>query len=126
MLLSSSKMSDFAKVDQDIHFLIQCLREVLEENGELAVAAALPWQDGPAAPANIDAVKLTQAYSIAFQLLNIVEENAVVQYRRQLERQDAVNLLSGLWSQNLPVLKEQGLTGEQVAASWRGFASSRS
>jgi len=108
-------MSDFAKVDQDIHFLIQCLREVLEENGELAVAAALPWQDGQAPPAGIDPVKLTQAYSIAFQLLNIVEENAVVQYRRQLERQNAVNLLSGLWSQNLSALKEHGLTGTEVA-----------
>lgn len=116
MLLSSSKMSDFAKVDQDIHFLIQCLREVLEENGEFAVAAALPWQDGQAPSAGIDPVKLTQAYSIAFQLLNIVEENAVVQYRRQLERQDAINLLSGLWSQNLAALKEQGATGAEVAA----------
>ncbi len=117
MLLSSSKVSDFRKVDQDIQFLIQCLREVLEENGEGALADALPWQDFPAAvPTSIDTVKLTQAYSIAFQLLNIVEENAVVQYRRYLESQDAGGNLSGLWSQNLQTLKQNGLTGDQVAA----------
>ena len=91
-------------------------REVLEENGEFAVAAALPWQDGQAPPADIDPVKLTQASSIAFQLLNIVEENAVVQYRRQLERQDAINLLSGLWSQNLSALQQHSVTGAEVAA----------
>lgn len=122
MLLSSSKTSDFDKIDQDIHFLIQCLREVLEENGESALANALPWQEGQPATAladsadSVSAIKLTQAYSIAFQLLNIVEENAVVQYRRQLESRDAISQLSGLWSQNLAALRQQGLSGEQVAA----------
>ncbi len=118
MQLSSSKTSDFAKVDQDIQFLMQCFREVLEENGESALANALPWQDSSASPsdlAQIDAGKLTQAYSIAFQMLNIVEENAVVQYRRQLEKQDAASRFSGLWSQNLQALKQHGLPDEQVA-----------
>jgi len=118
LLLSSSKTSDFSKVDHDIQFLIQCLREVLEENGESDLADALPWQDANASATTggmFDAIKLTQAYSIAFQLLNIVEENAVVQYRRQLEKQDAVNRFSGLWSQNLQALKQHGLSGEAVA-----------
>jgi phosphoenolpyruvate carboxylase len=118
LLLSSSKTSDFNKVDQDTQFLIQCFREVLEENGETALADALPWQDTGVTHVNVnsfDAVKLTQAYSIAFQLLNIVEENAVVQYRRQLEKQDAVNHFSGLWGQNLQALQQAGLSDEQVA-----------
>lgn len=115
MLLSSSKTSDFNKIDQDIQFLIRCFREVLEENGEAALAKALPWQSH-VDTSELDGVKLTQAYSIAFQLLNIVEENAVVQYRRHLEKQDAVNRFSGLWGQNLQALQEAGLTDEQVAA----------
>lgn len=116
MLLASSKTSDFSKVDDDIHFLIQCFREVLTETGEPALAAALPWGDPPANPPDgTDPLRLTQAYSIAFQLLNIVEENAVVQYRRQLEKQDALSRISGLWSQNLTHLKQQGLTDQQIA-----------
>jgi phosphoenolpyruvate carboxylase len=119
MLFFSSKTSDFEKVDRDLRFLIQCLREVLEENGERDLAAALPWQAEPAeAPSKpLSALKLTQAYSIAFQLLNIVEENAMVQYRRQLESRDEINQLSGLWSQNLQALHQRGLSGEQVAAA---------
>ncbi len=117
MLLYSSKTSDFDKVDGDIQFLMQCFREVLEENGEHALAQSLPWQDERPImpPSNSDPVKLTQAYSIAFQLLNIVEENAVVQYRRHLEKQDAINRFSGLWSQSLNRLKQEGLSDKQVA-----------
>lgn len=118
MLLYSSKTSDFDKVDVDIQFLMQCFREVLEENGETALAEGLPWQEGRTSghPGNgTDPVKLTQAYSIAFQLLNIVEENAVVQYRRHLEKQDASSRFSGLWSQNLWHLRTHGLTDVQVA-----------
>lgn len=120
MLLSSSKTSDFAKVDQDIQFLMQCFREVLAENGEHALAHALPWGDGAesdAAYANtLDPIKLTQAYSIAFQLLTIVEENAIVQYRRLLEKQAVGEQFSGLWSQNLHACKERGLNAGQVVA----------
>ncbi|MCS6871241.1 MAG: phosphoenolpyruvate carboxylase [Anaerolineae bacterium] len=119
MLFFSSKTNDFEKVDRDIRFLMQCFREVLEENGEQDLAEALPWQAEPSsAPARIpSALKLTQAYSIAFQLLNIVEENATVQYRRQLESRDEISRLSGLWSQNLHALYQRGLSGEQVAAT---------
>jgi len=118
LLLSSSKTSDFAKVDQDIQFLMQCFREVLEENGEDALAQALPWINpslSETSPTSDDAVPLTQAYSIAFQLLNIAEENAVVQYRRLLEKQAAGERFSGLWSQNLHTFKKQGLSNEQIA-----------
>lgn len=116
MLLSSSKTSDFGKVHQDIRLLIQDFREVLEGLGEQAIADALPWQDTEAVTTRPDTTKMVQALSIAFQLLNSVEENAVVQYRRQLEAQDEASHLSGLWNQTLHYLKGKGLTEEQVLA----------
>jgi phosphoenolpyruvate carboxylase len=114
MLLSSSKVADFEKVNHDILFLVQCFREVLEELGEHALANALPWQENRTVDPNIDPAKLTQAYSIAFQLLNMVEENAVVQYRRMLESRDEVAHFSGLWSQTLHHLKAMGLSDQQL------------
>ena len=114
MLLSSSKTTDFDKVNQDIRRLIQDFREVLEGLGEQSVASALPWQEAGAMSTRPDTIKMVQALSIAFQLLNSVEENAVVQYRRQLEAQDEVSHLSGLWNQTLHYLKGKGLTEEQV------------
>ena len=117
MFLTSSKTSDPTKIDDDIRFLMQCFREVLEETGDHAIATALPWGDQPAEPpGDITPLRLTQAYSIAFQMLNIVEENAVVQYRRHLEKEDALRCISGLWSQNLAMLKQHGIADHQIAA----------
>lgn len=114
MLLSSSKTSDYDKAHRDIEFLIQCFYEVLQEAGESNLAELLPWRDTAQATSPADPTKLIQLYSIAFQLLNAVEENAVVQYRRQLEAQDRVASLSGLWSQNLHYLKDNGVTEDQL------------
>jgi len=117
--LSSSKTSDFNKVEQDIQFLMQCFREVLEENNEHELVTALPWMEATASPLEnltIDTVKVKQAYSIAFQLLNIAEENAVVQYRRLLEKEAISDRFSGLWSQNLSAFKQRGVS-EQLIAS---------
>jgi len=117
MFLSSSKTSNFDKVDHDIHFVIECFHEVLEEIGESAIADALPWQDKDIITNKIETFKLTQAYSIAFQLLGVVEENGVVQYRRELEKQDAINGFSGLWGQNLNTLKNHGLNEAEIAST---------
>jgi phosphoenolpyruvate carboxylase len=116
MLLSSSKTTDYDKVNQDIRSLIRNFRQVLEDLGEHAVAQALPWQDDAPQPDQPDTIKTIQALSIAFQLLNAVEENAVVQYRRMLESRGEVAHLSGLWNQTLHYLRQQGLTEDQVLA----------
>ena len=114
MQLSSSKTTDFDKVNHDIRFLVHCFREVLETLGEDAIGAALPWQDGETTVHPPQTAKAIQAFSIAFQLLNAVEENAVVQYRRMLESRDEMAHLSGLWNQTLHYLKRHGLTEDQV------------
>jgi phosphoenolpyruvate carboxylase len=124
LLLSSSKSTEFTKVEQDIQFLIACFRDILQENDEPDLAAALPW--GPDTPssadvADLNVVKLTQAYSIAFQLLNIAEENAVVQYRRLLEKQNTSERFSGLWSQNLHALQQQGVAEADVSRALSGI-----
>ena len=75
--LSSSKVADFEKINRDIRFFIECFREVFQELGDGALAAYLPWQNNSqedeALASDIDVIKITQAYSIAFQLLNMVE-----------------------------------------------------
>jgi phosphoenolpyruvate carboxylase len=113
-------VADFHKINRDIQFLIQCFREVLEELGEPSLAAYLPWQEptpaGAVLPPEIDLVKMTQSYSIAFQLLNMVEENAVVQYRRLLETNHDSVQFAGLWNETLHELKQAGLSELEVAA----------
>ncbi|MEN8131840.1 MAG: hypothetical protein ABFS45_16975 [Pseudomonadota bacterium] len=86
MLLSSSKLADFEKIDRDLHFLTGCFREVLVELGEPDLAGCLPWIEAETQlPATIHPARIAQMHSIAFLLLNMVQENAVNQYRRALE-----------------------------------------
>ena len=74
------------KLEEDLAFLMDAFREVLEGIGEADLAAALPWGSEPPRPLP-DPVpeRLPQACSIAFQLLNMVEENEAAQLRRARE-----------------------------------------
>ncbi|MBD3267925.1 phosphoenolpyruvate carboxylase [bacterium] len=93
-----------------------CFREVLEELDEHALAQRLPWPNEKPLPPSVDEPHRTaQAHSIAFQLMNMVEENASVQLRRKVEAEDNLVDISGLWEQNLQRLREQGLTDRQIA-----------
>ena len=44
MLLSPILTLDSSKVEDDLAFLMDCLREVLEESREHALAGQLPWR----------------------------------------------------------------------------------
>ena len=106
--------SGFAKIDTDLSYLMQCLREVLTELGESEAAKVLPWSgethDADAPPPGIE-----QAYSIAFQLLNMVEENAAAQTRQLREIEHGLAEEPGLWGEQLARLKQAGYTGEKIA-----------
>lgn len=110
---------DLDKVDRDVRFMIRCFGEVLEEVGEEDLAALLPWQEreGSRAPSEgaVGPERLAQAYSIAFALLGMVEENAGNQQRRAEESEHRLTREPGLFGQHLLRLRELGFTADQVA-----------
>ena len=104
----------FEKIHEDLSFLMHCFREVLEELGEKDLAKRLPWisdvtisdQPNP---------RLSQAYSVAFQLLNMVEENVAAQVRRSRESDLGLSSEPGLWAYQLEKLKKAGQSEDQIA-----------
>ncbi len=117
MLLSSSPVADIDKIHADISFLMNCFRNVLVSQGEDKLAACLPWTaTAPALPPTLqpDPIQITQVLSISFRLLNMVEENAVVQFRRKQEREGSGDKISGLWMQELHQFRNDGLSEEEV------------
>ncbi|MBX3270251.1 MAG: hypothetical protein KF729_08315 [Sandaracinaceae bacterium] len=83
--------TDLAKVEGDVRCLVARLYEVLEQAGDGALAAALPWTEGPSPDlASLATEPLAQASSIAFLLRSHAEENAATQYRRALDREGRV------------------------------------
>lgn len=108
--------SGFEKIDADLSYLMECLREVLKELGEDDAARFLPWQEGGGChDLNAPPPGIEQAYSIAFQLLNMVEENAAARTRYLREIEHGLSDEPGLWGQQLARLKAQGFTGDQIA-----------
>ena len=109
----------FSKIDVDLGFIMTCFKEVLEELGESTLTSRLPWiDDRPLPTTNTDlSERDVQVISIAFQLLNMVEENSAAQGRRRRETSESLLREPGLWGQNLRQLLDSGLTGEQIAES---------
>jgi len=99
-------------------WILGCLRDVLIESGDADLAASLPTSDSHAKASGglADSVHLTQAYSIAFQLLGMAEQSAADQFRREIENQSGVDALPALWGDSLRQLKDQGWTSEEIAA----------
>ena len=104
------------KVENDLAFFMACFREVLEETDDPELARALPWQaTAPSAPPPGEPERLAQAYTIAFTLLGLVEQNAAVQERRIMDATEGLSATRALWSQCLQELGERGLSEQQIA-----------
>ncbi|MFZ4116497.1 MAG: phosphoenolpyruvate carboxylase [Chthoniobacterales bacterium] len=108
-------LDGFKKIDRDLHFLMLCFQEVLEELGEHGMAASLPWLK-ELKPSVAAQKGFEQAYSIAFQLLNIVEANAAEKTRRLREISSGLTSERGLWGAQLLRLKNLGFSPEEVAS----------
>ncbi len=118
MIVNSLREANLDKIYTDMTFLLGCFQEVLTSLGEQELAQRLPWPGAEPPPATAHEPQRTaQAHSIAFQLLNMVEENAAVQLRRSLESEGSLAEVSGLWQQNLQRLRDLNISEETIASA---------
>ena len=101
----------FDLLHADLRYLMEAFAATLERIGEAALAARLPWCGGEGPPAGmahgVNGRALGQAYSIAFQLLNIAEERAAAQVRRLREKELGPAAEKGLWADNLRQMRRE-------------------
>jgi len=116
-VVSSSILAlDVDKLSRDWRWILACLKEVIQQSGDAEIASLLPMPDSAiAGTPPRDSVKLTQAYSIAFQLLGMAEQNASVQFRREVEANHGLAKVPALWGESLKSLVDQGWTAEEIA-----------
>ena len=116
MAISNDLARGLKKVDKDLDFMMTCFVEVLEQLDHKDLAGTLPWMG----KRKLRGVQLfsyrgVQAYSIAFQLLNMVEENASAQSKRLREDKHGLASDPGSWGRALRALADAGLTDKQIA-----------
>jgi phosphoenolpyruvate carboxylase len=110
----------FAHIDEDLAFLIGCFQEVLIEMGQPELGACLPWANTvPSLESSIFPQRAGQAFAVAFQLLNMVEENAAAQTRRVREANEGLLYERGLWGHSLQRLQDHGLDAQQISETMR-------
>jgi phosphoenolpyruvate carboxylase len=106
---------ELEKWDQDFRFLLGCFQAALTRirEGQLAglveQAFSVPPDPGERLPA-----RGAQALSMAFQLLNMVEENTVNQVRRLRETAGGPDSEPGTWPSQLRLLREASFTDADV------------
>ena len=116
MAINKDLAQGLKKVDRDLAFMMECFVEVLEHLGHKDIAGTLPWMGKrKLRGVQIFSYRGVQAYSIAFQLLNMVEENASAQSKRIREDKNGLASDPGTWGKAFNRLRDQGLTDKQVA-----------
>jgi phosphoenolpyruvate carboxylase len=104
----------FQLLETDLKFLMEAFVAMLKKIGEGDLADRLPWVGGHEGRIPTTDRKLGQAYSIAFQLLNIVEERTASRVRRLRETKSGPQAEKGLWADNLRQMVAQGLSESEI------------
>ena len=109
--------AEFAKIQEDLKFVMTCFKETLEALEEEQIARVLPWVNPPenlASAHEAPEEEMIQALGMSFELLNLVEENASNQFRRKRETDAALPAVRGSWEETFKLWKQKGISITQM------------
>lgn len=109
----------FRVLEDDLRYLMEAFAVVLRRMGEPELADRLPWVGRALKTEEKPNRALGQAFSIAFQMLNIVEERAAAQVRRLREKNAGAEAEKGLWADNLAGMRKLGVSEEDLLSVLR-------
>src|SRR5574340_811024 len=109
---------ELKKWEDDFRFLLQRFQSMLEGIGESGLAGLVECAfDRDPEPGDRLPRSGSQALSLAFQLLNMAEENTVNQVRRMRATVDGPAAEPGTWPYHLHLLREAGFNQAEVRAA---------
>ncbi|RPJ31721.1 MAG: hypothetical protein EHM17_15190, partial [Verrucomicrobiaceae bacterium] len=104
----------FQLLEAELSFAMEVFGSVLLRLGYRDLAEKLPWSGHDLPTVEGPDRGLGQAYSIAFQLLNIVEERVAAQVRRWREKSNGPAAEKGLWPDKLAAMRAMGLDSTAI------------
>lgn len=113
--MGSKSKAKAEKIKNDLYFMMSMFREVLSDEKEDSIGNYLPWigNNPPENPEEFPP-KLPHAYSISFELLNMVEENVDAQLRRRKENVKGISCNTGLWGYNFNRILKNGFSEKDI------------
>lgn len=111
--------SGLESLDREVTEIMECFRTVLRSAGNPRLAECLPWlePDGGAGTPPGNAGDTAQVYSVAFQLLDMIEEQVAHDTRRERERIHGPEAERGLWAHALAAMRNEGRSEAEIAAT---------
>ena len=108
--------SPFQKIADDRKFIIDCYLEMLSRINEDELISLIKVNSAKAIKDlnMLSTEKIIQAFSIYFQLMTLVEENAATQYRRKLENQENSTAIRGSWAETFKIWKDEGISEDEM------------
>lgn len=109
--------SGLASLDAEVQEIMTALHDVLESVARPELAQALPWLDGASDGGDVagNPSDTAQVYSIAFQLLDMIEDQVAQRTRQERENLLGPEAEKGLWPECLATLRDEGLSQEAIA-----------
>ena len=120
----SRQKAGIQKIKSDLLFIMNNFKRMLESINEKELAAALPWineEQIATKSKNLNNEKLAQAIGMSFEILNMVEENAATQYRRQIESEFGLSEIRGSWGETLRKWKDQKIDPEMIVKTFQNI-----
>lgn len=103
-------------LEAEVEEIMTCLEDVLESAGQANLAEKLPWLSGEDGATEVGSPRQTsEVYSIAFQLLDMIEEQVSLETRREREALFGPEVEKGLWPRVLKSLKDSGFSEKAIA-----------
>jgi len=108
--------SGLETLDSEVGEIMTCLQEVLNSTGQSHLAEKLPWLAENGGGSVMDSPQQTsEVYSIAFQLLDMIEEQVSLETRKEREVLFGPETEKGLWPRVLKSLKDSGFAEKAIA-----------
>ena len=104
----------FQLLESELGFAMSAFGAVLVRLQHHELAGRLPWSGKPLPVVEGSDRALGQAYSIAFQILNIVEERVAAQVRRWREKAHGATAEKGLWPDKIAHMRRMGLDAKDI------------
>ncbi|WP_340199619.1 phosphoenolpyruvate carboxylase [Ascidiimonas sp. W6] len=105
----------FDKILEDKKNILSCFQEMLVNINENNLSNFIESlnetnEDG----SKISDEKIIQSFGIYFQLMNLIEENAAIQFNRQLEKNSGISAIRGSWGETFKIWEEQGIDKDKM------------
>ena len=111
---TNTNTKGFDKILEDKEDILSCFKEMLSNIEENSLSTFIESLNVNSEYAAISDEKIIQAFGIYFQLMNLIEENAAIQFNRQVEKNSGISAIRGSWGETFKLWIEQGIDQDKM------------